>query len=122
LSFKPEAPHLLSFYGLARFGQMISASRAGHSSCPHFVRRYSTFGGLMMDDPLNDAVVLQLPELLNKHLLRESRVWRAQDRETKHFPANDGRESQLQRPSRNLKACLKPLAAVAGVCLFSLSK
>ena len=42
LSFKPE----VSFYRAWRASaQVSSASRAGHSSCPHSVRPYSTFGG-----------------------------------------------------------------------------
>jgi hypothetical protein len=41
-----NSKRLLVFYGVSRASaQVSSASRAGHSSCPHSVRPYSTFGG-----------------------------------------------------------------------------
>ena len=47
----------------------------------------------MMDDPLNDAVVLQLPELLNQHLLRDRGYGPLKIGETKHLPAEQMEEN-----------------------------
>lgn len=75
----------------------------------------------MVDDPPDNAVALQLPELLYQHLLRDRRYRPLKIGKTNHFPPKRwNRITSFQRPSRNLKACSTPLAAVIGVCLFSL--
>jgi len=61
----------------------------------------------MMDDPLNDAVVLQLPELLNQHLLRDRRYGPLKIGETKHLPAEQMEENhQLPAALQKLEGLL----------------
>jgi len=75
----------------------------------------------MVDDPPDDAIALQLPELLDQHLLRDRRDGPLEIGEAKHLATEQMEENhKLQRPSKNLNACSTPLAAVIGVCLLSL--
>ena len=75
----------------------------------------------MVDDPPDNAVALQLPELLNQHLLRDRGDGPLKIGEAKYLAAEQMEENhKLPAPSKNLNACSTPLAAVDGVCLLSL--
>ena len=75
----------------------------------------------MVNDPPDNTVALQLPELLYQHLLRDRRYRPLKIGKTNYLLPKEMEENyQFPAASRNLKARSTPLAAVIGVCLFSL--
>ena len=74
----------------------------------------------MVDDPLDNAVALQLPELLDQHFLRDRRDGPLKIGEAKYLPAEQVEENhKLPATFQELERLLNAIAAVAGVCLFS---
>ena len=79
----------------------------------------------MVDDPPNNAVALQLPELLYQHLLRDRQYRSLKIGKTNHFPPEKMEQNYqfpaaLQKLESLLNTAGATLAAVIGVCLFSL--
>jgi hypothetical protein len=76
---------------------------------------------LMVDDPPDNAVALQLPELLYQHLLRDRRYRPLKIGKTNHFPP-EKMEQNYQFPAalQKLESLLNTAGGGIGVCLFSL--
>jgi hypothetical protein len=75
----------------------------------------------MVDDPPDNAVALQLSELLDQHLLRDRRYGPLKFGEAKHLAAEQMEEDhQLPTAFKKLERLLNAARGVAGVYLFSL--
>ena len=75
-----------------------SSSSAGQRDWPHLVRWYSTFGGTCGSAIRNDAVALELPKLLDQHLLRDGRNRALEIREAQR-PAAEEMEQNHELPA-----------------------
>ena len=73
----------------------------------------------MVDQPTDNAVALQLPELLDQHLLRDRRYRPLKIGKAKHLPAKE-MEQNYQLPAALQKLeCLLNAACSGGWCVFA---